>query len=78
MSLGEAPLPDLDLLRGRLERIETEWMLATSTEKRKKLNEEFMAFASEIKAAFGDQGKKVVDDVLARHKELLRAQLIST
>lgn len=70
MSLGEAPPPDLELLKGRLETIETEWMLATNTRRRKELNEEFMAFAEDIKAAFGEQGKRVVDGVLARHKGL--------
>ncbi|MEM0075180.1 MAG: hypothetical protein QXR69_03615 [Conexivisphaerales archaeon] len=70
MSLEEAPEPSLDEMKGRLEVIESEWILAADQERRRKLNAEFKALADEIKQRFGEEGKKVVDSVVAKHMAL--------
>jgi len=70
MSLGDAPAPSLRIMKGRLETLETEWSLATEPKKRKELDEEFKVLADEIKRTFGEDGAKVVEQVLAKHREL--------
>jgi hypothetical protein len=69
MSLDQPP-PSLRVMKGRLETIETEWTLATDPKRRKELNEEFKTMADEIKRTFGEDGRKVVDQVVAKHRGL--------
>jgi len=66
----DAPPANLRVMKGRLETIETEWTLATEPKRRKELNEEFKTMADEIKKTFGEEGKKVVDQVVAKHRGL--------
>ena len=70
MSLDDAPPPTLKVMKGRLEAVETAWSIATNPAKRKEINEEFKALAEEIKRSFGEEGKKAVDEVVAKHKAL--------
>ena len=70
MSLEDAPPPTLQVMKGRLEAIETAWNIATSSARRKVIDQEFKALSEEIKARFGEQGVKAVNDVLAKHKAL--------
>ena len=69
MSL-DAPPASLRVMKGRLETIETECTLATEPKRRKELNEEFKTMADEIKKTFGEEGRKVVDQVVAKHRGL--------
>lgn len=69
MSL-DAPPASLRVMKGRLETIETEWTLAMEPKRRKELNEEFKTMAEEIKRTFGEEGKKAVDQVIAKHRSL--------
>jgi hypothetical protein len=70
MSLDQAPEPTLQEMKGRLETIEGAWLLASSPGWRKDLNEKFKALAEEITQKYGAEGKKVVDQVVARHKQM--------
>ena len=70
MSLDDAPAPTLRIMKGRLESIETEWTIATLPAKRKEINEEFKALAEEIKRIFGEEGRRAVNEVVAKHKQL--------
>jgi len=70
MSLDDAPAPTLEIMKGRLETLETEWTIATRPSKRKQINEEFKSLASEIKRIFGEDGARAVDEVVAKHKSL--------
>ncbi len=70
MSLDDPPPASLRVMKGRLETIETEWTLATDAKRRKELNEEFRTLAEEIRKNFGEEGKKAVDQVLAKHRNL--------
>lgn len=74
MSLDQAPEPTLQELRGRLETIQGAWMLAADPKRRKELNEKFKALAEEIKQKHGADGKKVVDQVVAKHMQLQRTR----
>jgi hypothetical protein len=70
MSLDDAPPPTLEVMKGRLETLETEWTIATRPSKRRQINEEFKGLASEIKRIFGEDGARAVDEVVAKHKQL--------
>lgn len=70
MSLDQAPGPTLELMKGRLETLEGAWMLATSPDSRSELNEKFKALAEEIERKYGQEGKKVVEQVVARHMRM--------
>lgn len=72
MSLDQAPEPTLKVMKGRLETLERAWMLATSPDSRKELNEKFKTLAEEIKRKYGQEGKMVVDQVVARHMSIQR------
>jgi len=74
MSLDQAPEPTLKELKGRLETLEGAWMLAPTLDSRNSLNEKFKALADEIKEKYGPEGKKVVDQVLAKHRELQKVR----
>jgi len=74
MSLDQAPEPTLQELRGRLETLQGAWMLAATPVRRKELNEKFKALAEEIKQKYGAEGKKVVDQVVAKHMQLQRTR----
>ena len=69
MSLDEPPA-SLRVMKGRLETIETEWTLATDPKRRKELNDEFKAMADGIKKTFGEEGRKAVEQVVAKHRGL--------
>jgi hypothetical protein len=70
MSLDDAPAPTLKIMKGRLENIETAWTMASNLDERREINEEFKALAEEIKRGFGEDGTRVVNDVVAKHKAL--------
>ena len=70
MSLDATPEPSLEDLKGRLETIQSAWMLARTTEMRAKLNEDFKRLAEEITRKHGAEGKKAVDFVVAKHMRL--------
>jgi hypothetical protein len=70
MSLDDAPAPTLKIMKGRLENIETAWTMASNPDERREINEEFKALAEEIKRGFGEDGTKVVNDVVTKHKAL--------
>ncbi len=67
MSLDQAPEPTLKVMKGMLETSEAAWMLATSPDSRKELNEKFKALAEEIKREHGQEG-----EVVARHMRMRR------
>ena len=72
MSLDAEPEPSLRDLKGRLETIESAWWLATTPSQRAQSNEDFKQLADEIKKKFGEQGKKVVEALVAKHIDLQR------
>ena len=74
MSLDQAPEPTLDEMKGRLETLEGAWMLASSPGRRNDLNEKFKVLADEIRQKFGEEGKKVVDQVVAKHLQIQRTR----
>ena len=74
MSLDQSPEPTLSEMKGRLENLEGAWNLAASPDTRRELNEKFKALADEIRQKFGQDGKKAVDQVVARHMQLQRAR----
>jgi hypothetical protein len=57
MSLDAAPEPTVVDLKGRLETIQSAWILARTPEKRAKLNEDFKQLAEEIRQRYGEEGK---------------------
>lgn len=69
MSLDEMPAASLKQLAGRLETLGSEWAIAPTKERRSEINEAFKALSAEIKQRFGDEGQKVVDQFLAKHKD---------
>jgi hypothetical protein len=70
MSLDDAPAPTLARMKGRLESIETAWNIASSSAKRKEINEEFKALADEIKRRYGEEGARAVNEIVAKHQRL--------
>lgn len=72
MSLDDTPEPTLRELKGRLETIQTEWALATTPAARAGINEEFKRLAESIRQKFGAEGKRVVDEVVAKNMALRR------
>ncbi len=70
MSLDQAPEPTLSEMKGRLETLEGAWMLAYTPDAKSNLNEKFKALAEEIKQKYGADGKRVVDQVIAKHLQL--------
>jgi hypothetical protein len=44
--------------------------MASNPDERREINEEFKALAEEIKRGFGEDGTRVVNDVVAKHKAL--------
>ena len=68
--MGDAPPPTLRTMKGRLETIETAWMMAMQPSKRREIDQEFKDLAEEIKSKFGEEGSMVVNEVLAKHKGL--------
>jgi hypothetical protein len=75
MSLDAVPEPSVKELKGRLETIESAWILARTPEKKAKLNEDFKQLAEEIKRKHGAEGKNAVDAVVAKHIELQRPRI---
>jgi len=49
-------------------------MLASSPGRRNDLNEKFKVLADEIRQKFGEEGKKVVDQVVAKHLQIQRTR----
>ncbi len=74
MSLDQAPEPTLKELKGRLETIQSSWIISMSLERRNQLNEQFKALAEQIKQKYGADGKKAVDFVVAKQMALKRTQ----
>ncbi len=74
MSLDQAPESTLQELKGRLETIQSAWIIAMSRERRKQLNEQFMTLAEQIKQRYGADGTKVVDYVVAKQMALKRTR----
>ncbi len=74
MSLDQAPESTLKELKGRLETLQSAWIIAMSLERRRQLNEQFKALAGQIEQKYGPEGKKVVDYVVAKQMALKRTQ----
>ncbi|MDG6901069.1 MAG: hypothetical protein JRM80_03830 [Nitrososphaerota archaeon] len=69
MSLDDMPEQSLRQLVGRLETLQSEWAIATTRARRKEVDDQFRALASQVRERFGDAGQRAVNALLARHQE---------
>jgi len=70
MFLDAAHEHSLRNLKGRLEAIQSAWMLARTTETRSELNDDFKRLVGEITREHGAEGEKAVLAVVAKPMQL--------